>query len=190
MSYHQHDFEGPLSLVAVPIGETIGFYSRSTPQQRNLALAGHAAALLGWLGYLLPYAFSDEWAGPVLRAPLSAPADAWMAFGVWVGLALLAALWLLTVHRTIQRDYGAALWSLLLAGCCAALLWFHAYPDWGPVVVFLLKGFYIGWLAAHVTRFLLTAQWSGGNAEREINRWIRRRNAELRPAGSRRRFFF
>jgi len=81
----------------------------------------------------------------------------------------------------------------LLAGVCAALLWYRAYPDigaWTAPAVFLLKGFYVAWLASHAVQFLRAAQFGGGSAERKMKRFLKQRNAALVPARSRRFFFF
>jgi hypothetical protein len=88
------------------------------------------------------------------------------------------------------------LWRIILGGAVAWLLWRRVYlptdfGDWVPIANVFLKGIYIGWLVSHVARFLVAAQIIGsGSAERRIRRLLKARNAQLRPAGSRRFFFF
>jgi hypothetical protein len=184
------EIRGPLSFGGALAVSPIEQYQRLTPPQKTLANVSLAACLLGWCGYLAPVAW--EFSRSLLRAPLKASTEDWIPFAVWAFVTLIAVLWLLAAMNAAQgpRNPGAALWRLLLGGAVACLLWYRVYPDWGPVVVVVLKGIYIGWLASHVARFLVAAQLFGGSAERRIKRLLKKRNAALVSPRARRFFFF
>jgi hypothetical protein len=192
------DIHGPLHGLGSAIIDPIEQYRRLLTQQQkalvHVSLASHA---LGWCVYLCPL-FKT---GPYLAAVMIGAAafgnghapDMWMPRAAWAGLAFIALVWLFAGWKGAEgpRDFGAALWRLLLTGIFAALLWYRVYPDWGALVEFVLKGFYIAWLASHVARFLIAAQLFGvGSALRAIKRQLKQRNAPLIPARPRRRFFF
>jgi hypothetical protein len=122
---------------------------------------------------------------PMLRAPLNAPDEVWIPLAVWSGCAAAGVLMLVVgvLGARGSRDLMAASARLLLAAGCAALLWWQAYPaDWGPVAAFLLKGLYIGWLAANLVRFLIAGGLGQGNARRAVTRSIKAKSAPLRAA--------
>jgi hypothetical protein len=174
---------GPLSFFTVPIGDEIDKYQRLPADKKTLAHVSLAACLLAWCGYLAPVVFE--------LAPLRTLTENWIPFAVWAFVTLVAVLWLLAAIREAQapRNFGAALWRLLLGGAVACLLWYRVYPDWGPLAEFLIKGTYIGWLVSHVARFLVAAQLiGGGSAERRIKKILKQRNATLQA--SRARGFF
>lgn len=155
------EIPGPFSAIGVPIADAIAQHRRLSPHDKKLTVIGNTAALLAWCFYLSP-----GFAQPVWRAPFSASQDALITAGIWAAVAIGAFLALLAGLRGVRgmRDWWAALWRLLLAGACAALLWQEVYPaDW-PAAAFLLKGFYWGWLAAHLARFWAAAQPFGGSS--------------------------
>jgi hypothetical protein len=191
------EIRGPLSAVAAAIVYPIEQHQRLTPPQKALAHVSLAAHFVGWCGYLAPVFYRGQFVGALLRLQLHAPDEVWISVAAWAGLSVIAVLWLLAAMKAAHapRSPGTALWRLLLGGACAWLLWNEIYPDvgpyWGPLAVFVLKGFYIAWLVSHVARFLVAAQLiGGGNALRTINREIRRRNAPVRPVRPRRFFFW
>jgi hypothetical protein len=180
----------PLSFIGSLAVSPVEQHQRLPPPQKTLANVSLAAHLLGWCGYLAPVAW--EFISALWHAKLQAPDEVWIPVAAWAFVTLIAVLWLLAAWKAAEgpRNPGAALWRVLIGAGCAALLWYRVYPDWGPVVVFLLKGIYIGWLVSHVARFLVAAQIiGGGSAKRRIRRLLKARNAPLRPAGTRRFFF-
>jgi hypothetical protein len=111
----------------------------------------------------------------------------------WVPHALIAAaglslLFLLAGFygaRNGPRDPFGSLASLVIAGGCAALLWWQWYlpPDYGSVADdanWALAGLYLAALIAALVRAVICAQLSGG-AARVVERAIRRRTQRLRP---------
>jgi hypothetical protein len=187
------EIRGPMSAFAGAIVSQIEQHQRLTPPQKALANVSLAAHLLGWCGYLAPVWWPGRFLGALLRLYLHAPDELSISLAAWAGVSVIAALWLLAAMKAAQapRSPGAALWRLLLGAACALALWKQVYPDvgplWGPLVVFLLKGFYIAWLASHVARFLIAVELFGGNALRVVNRHNRKRNTPLRPVRPRRR---
>jgi hypothetical protein len=178
------DIRGPLSGIGVPIAEALREYRAQPPSKKSVAGVGFGAAVLAEWVYLGP-AFDGRLLG----------ISGVLADEVWVAVAVVPLLWVIFTLRLArgQRDMASALgWSLLAAGW-AALLWWHMYPDprAAPFLAFLLKGFYWAGLAANLARVVAALQlFGGGSALRAMNRQLRRHNAPLRPAGSRRFFFW
>jgi hypothetical protein len=180
------EIPGPLSAIGVPIADSISQFKAAPPQQRQLILVGLAASGFSWCVYLAPY-----FAGPLWQAGIAAPAEEWLVAEIWAGataFALLALIVALAGARGM-RDGSAALWRLMLAGLCAALLWWQIYPepegnDWVGVAGFFLKGAYWGWLAAHLARFCAASQLLFGDPEdrarRKLERERRREERRLR----------
>jgi hypothetical protein len=193
------DIRGPLHALSLAVVDPINQHRHLPPDQKRLAHLSLAAHSLGWCLYLCPL-FKT---GPYLAAVLIGAAlfgnghapDMWLPVGAWGVLTAVSVLWLLSAWRGARqyfgRDFGMAFGRLLLTGAMAVLLWFRVWPDDWPLVVLILKGFYVAWGFSHAVRFLFAAQLSGGgNARGKIEREVRRRNAPLRPARRRRFFFF
>jgi hypothetical protein len=181
---------GPLSAIGVPIGDGINTFLQKTPQQRCQSLASYGTFLLWWCAYLWPVA--GDRMGALLRASVNAPRDLWMPVAAWAGCAAAGIVLLVVGVIGARGSWSplAAAWRVLLASCCIALLWWPAYPaDWGPNGVFLLKGLYGSWLAMNLVRLWIVAG-GHGSARRVMRRAMRQRNAPLRPATARRRFFW
>ena len=105
-------------------------------------------------------------------------------------IAVLSLLFLLVAFygaRDAPRDPFGVLASLVIAGGCAALLWWECYlPPDSPAAVdmnFALAGLYMAVLIAALVRALICARLFGG-AWRFIKRLLERRNQPMRPATS------
>jgi hypothetical protein len=166
---------GLFSAVAVPIADSFSQFRAAPPQQRQFIIVGLAASGLSWCVYLAPY-----FAGPLWQAR-TASADEWLMAEIWAGVVAFALLALLVALMGTRgmRDGSAALWRLLLAGICAALLWWQVYPepegtDWVAVAGFFLKGAYWGWLAAHLAGFCAASQLLVGDPEARLRRRLER----------------
>jgi hypothetical protein len=114
----------------------------------------------------------------------------------WVPAALMAFAGVSVVFvlagfygaRNGPRDPFAVVASLVVAGGCAALLWWHWYVpgDFGAASDYanwVLAGLYIAVLSAACLRALICLQLSGG-AQRAVARALRRRAMGMRPASS------
>jgi hypothetical protein len=161
---------GPLSFVSTVIGETREEYRRLPPQQKLFEHVGMAASTLGWWIYLAA-TLGPEFAPPLLHsARLS---DAW-PLAAAAGVLLIVVLWLLAAMKAAQgaRNFGTALYRLLLTGLWSAALWWQIWPhgrDWQPLAGFFIAGLYWGWLGSSVARFLVAAQlFVGGNARGDV----------------------
>jgi hypothetical protein len=178
------EIPGPLSAIGVPLADSFSQFRAAPPQQKQFIIVGLAASGFSWCVYLAPW-----FAGPVWQARMAASADEWVMAEIWAGVAVFALLALLVALMGSRgmRDGSAALWRLLLAGICAALLWWQVYPepegtDWVAVAGFFLKGTYWGWLAAHLARFCAASQLLVGDPEARQRRKLERerRRAERR----------
>jgi hypothetical protein len=170
------EIPGPLSAIGVPIADSFSQFRAAPPQQKQLIIIGLAASGLSWCVYLAPY-----FAVPLWQARMAASADDWLMAEIWGGVAAFALLTLLVGLMSARgmRDVPAALWRLVLAGICAALLWWQVYPapqgtDWVAVSGFFLKGTYWGWLAAHLARFCAASQLLVGDPEARLRRRLER----------------
>jgi hypothetical protein len=155
------EIRGIFSAIGVPVADAIALHQRKPAHEKKLTVIGSAAALLAWCFYLWPI-----FAQPVGHAPFTASHDALITAGIWAAVLIGALLALLAGLRGVRgmRDWSAALWRLLLAGGCAALLWQEVYPaDW-PAAAFLVKGFYWGWFGAHLAHFCAAAQLLGSGS--------------------------
>jgi hypothetical protein len=161
------EIHGPLSAVAGALVE----HDRLTPPQQNIAHAGTAAELLTCCYWLAPF-FEHRSGTP---------------FIAWAAVSGAGMLWLLAALLTSRgqpRDFSIMVRALVFGGIFGALLWVEAYPDWGPLGVYLVQGFYWSLVAIHTARFIVAAQllsFGGGNALRIIDRQRKRRNAPLKP---------
>jgi hypothetical protein len=165
---------GPLSAIVLPFAEAVANRRLLTPQQKSLGHASCAAMLLAWWGYLPVWLVAKGTQG------------IWIGTCIWFGVGILGALWLLAAWNGAQgpRDCGVVFRRLVLAVGCSALLWWHVQPpDWGPLTIYLLRGFYWACLAAHLVRFMIAARlFGGGKALGVLNRHIRKSAVVLRPA--------
>jgi hypothetical protein len=144
--------QGPLSAIAVPIADGVAQHLAATPHQKNLSYASWGAGLLTWCAYL-----AVMLGHAVHQFPAWVPI-AW-AVAVTLGLLMLAV----GLHNARgPRDIMAAVWWAAVAAGCIALLWYEAYPDWGPLAAFLIKGCYLGMLATAVVRFWIAVRGIGG----------------------------
>jgi hypothetical protein len=185
------DQPGVFSGIAQAIVDPIEQHRRLPPDQKRLAQVSLASHALGWCLYFCPFIKSGPFPVAVLFGAAffgnGHPPDWVLPVGAWGGVTAISVLWLLAAWRSVEacRELGKAFGRLMLAASMAALLWFRVYPDWGPLVELILKGFYLAWGFSHVCRFLLAAQLFGGtSAERIIQKILKRRNAGLVPVGA------
>jgi hypothetical protein len=170
------EIPGPLSAIGVPIADSIAQFRTAAPQQKQFIMVGLAASGLSWCVYLAPC-----FAGPLWQTRLAASADEWLMAEIWAGVTAFALLALIVglMGTRGMRDGSAALWRLMLASICAALLWWQVYPepegaDVVAVAGFFLKGAYWGWLAAHLARFFAASQLLIGDPEARLRRRLER----------------
>ena len=152
--------QGPLSALVVPIADTINQHRQSPPYQRNLLYASWRAGLLAWCAYTAVMAGVTS---SPLADTLALPHSILIGWAACAGLGLLL---LITGLRNTRgpRDVMAAVWWAAVMAGCSWLLENDAYPNWGPLTDFLLKGCYLGMLASSAARFWINVRGMGGSA--------------------------
>jgi hypothetical protein len=145
--------QDPLAALVVPIADTINQHRQSPPYQRNLLYASWGAGLLAWCAY------TGLTFGPELKQ-IEFPPSVLAGWAVCAGLGLLL---LITGLRNTRgpRDVVAAVWWAAIIAGCSWLLGNDAYPDWGSLSDFLLKGCYLGMLASSAARFWINVRGMG-----------------------------
>lgn len=167
---------GPLSAIAIPLADAGQKFAASTPFQKGVGLACFGAVVLGFCGFF---------AGPMFSPGILPPARL-----VFVGVVAGALLLLVIGMRMARgpRDPVMALTSIATPAGFAAALWL-----WGGPEVFhngLVEFFGIPFAIGFVLRLFLSLRGGHGSARRVMRRAMRERNAPLRPATGRRRFFW
>ena len=166
---------GPLSLVGVTLGDAQQQFAASTPFQKGVGLACFGAVTLGFCGFFAAPIFSTG-SSPTARL-------------VFAGIVAVALLLLVIGMRMARgpRDPVMALTSIATPAGLAAALWMWGGPEifHNGFVELIGTPFAIGF----ALRLFLSLRGGHGSARRVMRRAMRERNAPLRPATGRRRFF-
>jgi hypothetical protein len=119
--------------------------------------ASWGAGLLAWCAYVAVMAGVTS---SPLADTLELPHPILIGWAVCAGFGLLL---LITGLRNTRgpRDVMAAVWWAAVMAGCGWLLGNDAYPDWGSLSDFLLKGCYLGMLASSAARFWINVRGMG-----------------------------
>ena len=152
--------QDPLAALGVSVADTINQHQQSPPYLRNLYYTSWGAGLLAWCVYVAVMAGVTS---SPLADTLELPSSILIGWAVCAGLGLLLLVAGLRNTRG-PRDVMAALWWAAVMAGCGWLLGNDAYPDWGSLSDFLLKGCYLGMLASSAARFWINVRGMGGSA--------------------------
>ena len=185
------------ALAALPFVATWNYFQfieRQAPERRELVRASHGAGMIALPLFLVWYTNGTQgFAG--LAAMLCAEPENPLS---WVLVAVLAwgLLWLVTGwHRAVKfRDVRIITRSLVKIALGISVFLYlrdHDAPaGWGGTAAwgYLVLGLHLAavWCVVTATTKLLILTGGGGNALRAVRRSMRRRNAPLRPANTRR----
>lgn len=160
--------QGPLSAIAVPLGDELAQHAASPPFEKNMARASFGAGLLTACGY------AAATLGPVVHNyPPYYPL-------VWVGLVGFGLLLLVVGVRGARgpRDIMAAFWpAATLAGGGWALWHFF-----GPEIFddFYVRGGSLTLLVSGLVRIWLALRGTGGGASKLVRQQIEQDRVEWR----------
>ena len=148
------------------IASTINDHMHLPPRQKNVHRAVMGTVLLAGCAYSAWWsnAFIGLPAPSILaafiRSPSGAPSWVWWPVMIWIGAALLGAIWVVVgvANSRGPRETMDIFWSGVRLCVAGALLVFGAYlpRDWNmPLINLALQGFYLCWLASSMVEMLL-----------------------------------
>jgi hypothetical protein len=188
--------KGPLSMIAVPLGDAMAQHQAAPPLRKNQ----NRAVWGTWLIVAGVYAVHDfiaryhvdvgKLAAGFARDPGGTASAVGWPFVIECTMIPFGALWVwVGVHGARgPREIMGTFWSLCFAGGCAYALVHGVYIDGDPDMNWYLKGFYLASLAASLMGLFLYARGpGGGNAAQLVQQQIQQQAQPWR-IGRRRKF--